>query len=315
MNRLSYTSAEKYLSCPHKYKLHYVDGYRPKYLGSALFFGSAVDKAIEHLVHNKDLDAAMEVFATEFSNGETFTNPLIRYNKNDLDTELITQEKLHSSNPTWYSLQQKGFLIIEAFYVEVLPKIKRVIGTQVPIELENESKDVIIGKCDLIAEWIDDSIVAFDVKTSGMLYERESVQKSSQLATYFSALEEKYGVTKIGFLVGLKNISKNRIKICSKCNFNGSGTQFKTCNNKTGKTRCDAAWNETIDPKAKFQILIDNIDPVFQSNVLDNYAEVNNGIDKKVYYKNFNSCVKGAIVCDFYKICWKQSLEDVTKKK
>ena len=41
--QISYSGYNTYHQCPKKFQLHYEDGYRTNYIGSALVFGSMVD--------------------------------------------------------------------------------------------------------------------------------------------------------------------------------------------------------------------------------------------------------------------------------
>jgi len=51
--RLSKTAVEMYQQCGMKYKLHYIDKWRSKLLDSPLFFGSAIDEALNCLLITK----------------------------------------------------------------------------------------------------------------------------------------------------------------------------------------------------------------------------------------------------------------------
>jgi hypothetical protein len=51
--RLSKTAVEMYQQCGMKYKLHYIDKWRTKLLDSPLFFGSAIDEALNCLLITK----------------------------------------------------------------------------------------------------------------------------------------------------------------------------------------------------------------------------------------------------------------------
>lgn len=324
--KLSYTALQKYLECPYQYFLYYKDNLRQVKIGSALLFGSAIDAAISDLVINKNLEKAEGIFHTAFGtikdvhgveHSSTSYSDLL-YSKNDADPELLTKDDLKIVDEgiplPWMSLMKKGEIILSSFNENILPKIKRVIAVQDEIELKNKDGDVVTGKCDFVVEWEDGRILAVDLKTSGMLYDKESVKKSMQLAIYYAALKEKYSLDACAYWVCLKNINKNKTKRCSKCSFDGTGTGFKTCNNMTGTKRCGEEWDVSISPTAYIQTIVDNVDPIYVNLVLDNLDDVNHAIKNKVFYRNTNSCERPYGRCAYYGKCHENSEEGLVRK-
>lgn len=325
--KLSYTALQRYVSCPKEYEFYYQENLRTETLSSALLFGNAIDTAISTLLVNKHLQEAKDLFEKAFSTikdvhgvehvSVSYIN--LRYSKNDSDPELLTIEELGNVDKglyplPWICLKKKGLIIIDSFFKHILPKVKRVIAVQDIIELKNKDGDSVTGKCDFVVEWFDGSIIAFDLKTSGMLYDKESVKKSAQLAIYYTALKEKYKLDKSGYWVALKNINKNKKKICSVCGFDGTGTNFRTCNKTVSNKRCDSDWDVSIDPTAYIQIIIDDVDPIFINLVLENLDDVNSAIKNKVFFRNINSCEKPWGLCEYYKKCYENSEEGLVKK-
>lgn len=318
MTQISYTSAGKYTQCPKEYALHYKDKIRPTALGSALIFGNAFDEAIMALLGSNNVLKARQALKRHLTiSKDVFGNRVfvptsqdVVYNANDIDEELLTPEDrtrhvAGKAHMAWLSLHRKGLLLIDGFNTHVLPNIKRVIAVQHPIRLENEHGDIVTGKCDFVVEWHDGRIIAFDLKSAGMPYERDAVQSSTQLATYFLALGDTFKLDAVGYIVGLKNIRKNRKKKCIVCGYDGSGTRFGTCNNTLAmsKKRCNGEWNESINPQAGYQTLIDNIPQHFLQLTLDNLNAVNNGIKQGVFFRNLNACVRPYGKCAYYNYC------------
>lgn len=326
--KLSYTALQKYLECPKQYYFHYEEKLRPKKTGSALLFGSAVDEAISDLMIHKSLKRAINIFHSSFStlkdvygiDHPSATFPDLSYNKNDSDKELLTTEELKNAEEghyplQWISLLKKGEIIINSFEQHLLPRIKKVIAVQDVIELKNKDGDEVTGKCDFVVEWEDGRILAVDLKTSGMRYDKESVKTSSQLAIYYTALKEKYKLDACAYWVCLKNINKNKTKRCTKCSFDGTGTGFQTCNNKISTKRCNAEWDVTITPTAYIQVVVDNIDPIYVNLVLENLDDVNIAIKNKVFFRNTNACIRGYGLCTYYAKCFENSEEGLIRKK
>ena len=106
--RLSHSARELYTYCPRSYKLKYIDGYRPKTLSSALFFGTAFGDTVQMIILDKKENLTEEEKKLLGSNPTDFfedliTNveingspvkipksPLIRYFASDYTKETLT---------------------------------------------------------------------------------------------------------------------------------------------------------------------------------------------------------------------------------
>jgi hypothetical protein len=96
--KLSYSKVRTYTECAKKYDFHYNHRLREKVKSGALFFGTAVDKALEALCKNPEADA-IAVFDRFWSeqdiNGKMVKlaeSRLIVYAKSDIDWDLLTGE-------------------------------------------------------------------------------------------------------------------------------------------------------------------------------------------------------------------------------
>lgn len=101
-NRLSHSACSKYQTCPKSYDYHYNQRLRPKYQSGALFFGSAVDAAINTLLKDEGKDP-YEVFDYNWRFGrldgqedkEFLPESLkIVYSNNDYDKDLLNDEDI-----------------------------------------------------------------------------------------------------------------------------------------------------------------------------------------------------------------------------
>lgn len=107
MVRLSNSSKDKYLQCSEKWRLHYQEKIRSKYLPSSLLFGTAFDDALGRLLLEKKKNLTTEekklmeqspefIFDINFGkkehNRETFNVPkseYVQYSKKDYDQSMI----------------------------------------------------------------------------------------------------------------------------------------------------------------------------------------------------------------------------------
>lgn len=304
---LSHSACNKYMNCPKEYDYHYNERIRPTTKSSALLFGSAIDKAIETLIVTKSKTKAKDVFKKEF-----IEEPNIVYHEKDLDLELITQDQLDKNGP-YYSLREKGIIMIDSFHEHMLPRIVDVLATQVDTTFESDNVDF-KSIPDLICRLDDGQIYLLDIKTTSVPYDWDSVKKSTQLAAYKALYEAKYGVARYGYITLSKNIKKNRQKICEDCGFVGTGTRFKKCNN-VRNGRCDGEWIESILPECVVTLITDTISDDFANSVMYNVSVIAENIAAGKYHKNFNACKRGKeSYCDFYGLCHKGTMQGLEYK-
>lgn len=222
--KLSHTANQKYMTSPRSYYYHYMLNLREAKLGSPLFFGSLIETGLDVLFKNGSLEQAQTTFRKNFVtyqlNGSTINlsnSPLVRYSKADLDLDVFSEkEQQDLANKSvqfqsWASLQRKGELMLEAYSRDILPKIKKVLATQIYFSIPNDAGDEINGFADLICEWEDNKIILVDHKTSAGPYPADAVsslQYGRQTALYYEAFKEKYPLDATGFFVMEKKIRK-----------------------------------------------------------------------------------------------------------
>lgn len=316
-NRLSFSQISKWEFCNVAWKFHYVDRIRPTSIPSPLIYGSAIGKTFEYILKggyeaNKFFDEHW--LAQEINGTHTILkdNPNIVYLKSDFDEEL-------GSN-AYESLRSKAHLMIQAFIDKFLPLVTKLYSTEEMIELFS-GEDSNIGYCDAVVDMVGyDTPLVIDFKTTGRKYEENSVRESVQLGQYLYTLGDKYNTKLAGYVVFLKQIRKNRQKICSICGHNGSGARFKTCNKELIDQddllqRCNGAWIETIHPECDVQIIIDEIPLEFQEQVIDNIGIVNDKINTGEIVPNYKGCDDNGWgrPCEYRELCHNNSLKGLVQ--
>lgn len=100
--KLSHSSAQKYMTCPVAFDLHYNKRLRSKYHSAALCFGAAIDEALNELLMPTG-KTAEEVFIKEWNHADingikTFlqTSTDVVYQNADMDADLLTEEDFNS---------------------------------------------------------------------------------------------------------------------------------------------------------------------------------------------------------------------------
>lgn len=95
--KLSHSSMNKFSQCPRSYQYRYVDRIVSKYKSGALYFGSALDAALNELLTSRDLGAAKFVLDENWNEQPDNTylkvqlsqNETIVYAKADFDADLL----------------------------------------------------------------------------------------------------------------------------------------------------------------------------------------------------------------------------------
>jgi hypothetical protein len=122
-NTLSYTKLRTYDECGYKYYLQYKERIREIVKGSALFFGTAIDKATEACVKDKSINE-FEVFDNVWSyqsiNGVRTYLPecdLVRYSASDFDSDLLTTDdtRFLTAKAEEYKLTWDGCTPVEVY--------------------------------------------------------------------------------------------------------------------------------------------------------------------------------------------------------
>ena len=358
--KISHSAANEYISCPQRYKYKYLEKLKPVSKNASLYFGSAIDLAIQSYLKDPKSNYE-EVFTKNWKTANdlgTFINLYdsvnIDYSYRDYDEDLLTFEDIeiakqsqkellpnfegsweeakeyvttrkkqrahvHFSNNehryfnrlSWMSLYRKGLIMIRAFVEQVGPKIKKVLMVQKKVQLTSSAGDILTGYVDMVLDLEDHGIVIMDLKTASMDYEQLQTLVSQQLGIYASILGAEINSYKVGFIVLLKNLEKEKIKICKKCSFKGEGSH-KTCNNEINSKRCNGEWDVKINPKGKVQILIDELTETNMQATLDTISGVTHAIKEGLFYRNSNSCLEYG-GCAFLDYCFKGDSKGIIK--
>ena len=237
MNKLSHSSVTKYTDCSKAWELHYKKGFRGNLHSSALLFGTALDKALEHLIITRDESASIKIFKNMWTeqdlNGvktqlKEATN--VVYANSDFDYEILEQFcQLGDDLPTkeqvdalyelkdklsydglpnskkkelnfinWHVMLVKGTLMIQEASKIINKNVEKVLGTQVKVELTNSEGDSIIGYADAVVKWKGyDKPIILDFKTSSRMYEDNAVMTSPQLSLYVHGLSPDFENTRL----------------------------------------------------------------------------------------------------------------------
>lgn len=330
MIRLSHSAQGKYLHCNRMYRLHYLDKIRPLGSTSALLFGSAIDKACENYMLEKNALKAKTLFKTtwgELQDGfveEDGTTTAIEYHSNDFDHELLLQsdnelilngtsfvsvkdlvevlrdptlittdeEKQRLAYANWISMYRKGIMLVKKFIEWVDENVAEVLETQKEIELEDEDGNKVTGLADFVIKIHGyDKPILVDLKTTARFYERGSVKESEQLALYYLYFKNtKYPDMERAAFLVLNKTIKKNRT--KTCKKCGTVTmgREKTCAVGTAKNRCHGVFDEVIDPQVNLQYIHDEIPQDFIDATIEKFNFTKESILAGSFEKNLEGC-------------------------
>lgn len=190
MIRLSHSAIERYKSCPRSYKLHYIDKIREEQIGSALFFGGAIDAALGEMKKLKmpsykgEIRDPFEVFLEKMSkckyNKEEIELPFTlktRYLTSDYDEDLIIEE---------YIPELRKYLVENGYEsdnpIEVMRQLQRFIKVNGFIKLDELDK-IFYNYCSWISLCVKGSMMidAYKKDLLPQIEEVISIQKEVNL--------------------------------------------------------------------------------------------------------------------------------------
>ena len=315
--KLSNTKRAKYKECPKRYQFHYNLKYRTKAYGSPLFFGVAVDEALNRMLldkkkkHNKEEKELMKLTPVETFikymtdvkyNGQDVHIPTFehcKYSKADYDSTMLSEEDLEAigesvefcdAHVEWYHAEKKK---------------------QSP-DISKEETD----KFNLI-NW-------YSLKRKGlMILEKYEEEVMPQIHEVFSIQER----------VNLPNGSGDSIDgvIDFIASFvDDPSTKYVVDNKTASKAYKDKDLDESDqlhlyayykeieniayivceknirkrEPRVRISILKGKVDDDFTDNLLDDYEEVLYNIREEKFNPDLKSgCMFFGSKCEYYSIC------------
>lgn len=219
---------------------------------------------------------------------------------------------------SWLSLRQKGILMLEGYNTKIVPKLTKIHLVQHEFKLENSQGDSVIGVIDLVADVEGHGTVILDNKSAARPYESDSVRTSEQLSMYMHAIGDDFNTRKAGYIVALKNVNKNKVKICKTCFYNSSNSAHSTCPAIVDDVRCKGEFTITTRPEINFQLIIDDISMKKEESVIATADVVNTKISSGVFNKcDIKQCENWfGQKCCYYNLCHGDgSMANLIKKK
>jgi hypothetical protein len=327
--KLSHTAKSTYLDCPYKWNLHYNERLRSTKIGSALFFGGAIDEALNCLLLSKKAKPTKdEQVMMEVTPEETFKSSMQKVRIADEYIDISTSEKAE------YYKSDLDMGILEAI------DYNNIIGfaeTQ-NVKLENMSD---------VHEFIEES--QLNLKGLDLEIQRvynyccwlSLVRKGLMLIDTYNTeimpqIEEVFEIQKKVSLPDGDDEFIGYIDLI--CSFKVSPGVRYVCDNKTSSRPYKedsvrtseqlAAYAESENntkcayivlekklrkrhPRVRCNIIMDTIPETTINDTFDGITNVFHGIEAKEFEQNFDSCYNYGRKCQYYGYCRTKELANL----
>lgn len=326
---VSFSALECFEQCSEKYRLRYKENLSSEKISSPLFFGTAIDAAVEllllkkkHLLSEQELDLlltedAYSIFdkTMKEQNGQLLErNPLCEYFYSDFDHTLFTKEDL-----AYFKKAYPSIVDLEEFFVYCKKSIK-THG-----ELKNGAKIAFNNLC-----WLslyrkgEKMIEAYERDILPEIEEVFDIQKAVELIN--ESGDKLRG--KIDFIASFKDSPTTRFIVDNKTSSEAyksdsvaNSTQLAIyCEAETCDRAAYAVLQKKVrikEPKIRTQLIKDTISEEFTNDVFTKIDEKLSKIHKEEFYKKTNpkDCFFFGRPCSYYDLCWNGSYKGLISKK
>jgi len=320
--RISHSQVNMYSTCARKYKFHYIDRLRSKYLSGALLFGGALDIALNDLLKNKDTDPKLyniedtirkfdKSMRYNFINDQGYYIPectLVVYADKDFDAELLLEEDLEK----YKQLEQKLGLYEHKDITVAYNHIKDQKKLKGWVNLSEDDKKL-YNMANYLSMRRKGHIMIrdYEKKILPKIKDVLAVQKhlklkntsGDEVVMILDLIAELHNgkrylldnkTSSIRYTQDMVERSQQLIGY-----FHAAKEEYKL------NGRCNGEWTETISPECEIEILLnDNITAHAESLVLDTFDEANEGIKNQQFNPNLSAC-SSPFPCPYMNKCWK----------
>jgi hypothetical protein len=320
--RLSHTAKETYLTCPQKWKLYYQDKLRSTLIGSALFFGSAIDDALNRMLLEKKSELTEEEKALmEFTPEATFVGSFSQARVANDIVRIATSEQA-----MYYKSDLDIDLLNDGDYKDI-----KDFGEEVEIILENRTEvESFVEECQqLFKKGVDTDtqrlynyICWLSLKQKGLML-IEAYRKD-----IMPEIEEVFDVQKrislpdgddefMGYIDAILSFnSESGVKYV--CDNKTSSRPYKQDSVGVSEQLAGYAEHEGIskcafivlekklrkrEPRVRTQIIKDTMPETTVDETFDKLTDVFNGISEEHFDKDFDSCYQYGRKCEYYQQC------------
>ncbi len=320
--RLSHTAKETYLTCPQKWKLYYQDKLRSTLIGSALFFGSAIDEALNRLLLEKKSELTEEEKALmEFTPEATFVSSFSQARVANETVRIATSEQA-----MYYKSDLDIDLLDDGDYKDI-----EDFGSIVEIILKNRSDvEAFTEECqELFKKGVDTDtqrmynyICWLSLKQKGLMlidaYRKQVMPEIEEVFDVQKRISLPDGDDEfMGYIDAILSFnSESGVKYV--CDNKTSSRPYKQDSVQTSEQLACYSEHEENDkcafivlekklrkrePKVRSNIIKDTMPEETINDTFDKITEVFEGVSEEKFEKNFDACYQYGRKCEYYDYC------------
>lgn len=233
--------------------------------------------------------------------------------------DLTDEEERFLHYATILSMLRKGYLMLESFYINILPKISRVISTQTKVDIQDGVGNEITGYIDLLCEMENfelpngrilaaGDLVVADVKTASVTYweKLDKIEESDQLDGYLCSpqVQSIQATNLVSYMAISKQVSKNEKSFCKSCGHE-KVSSHKKCNAEIDGKRCNGEWKEDVTYFCESKIVIAERNLQEASQIYVDYDHIVRAIQAEIFPRNRENCDAYGQICEYKDICGK----------
>lgn len=326
--KVSHSRLERFRQCSESYRLYYEEQLCGTKINSPLFFGSAIDAAVElFLLKKKEFLTERELTLSLTEDAYSMfdktmreqdgvlleKNPLCDYFASDFDPNVLKAEDL-----ILLARQYPSISDFHEFWESQSKQIqlKKELGTSSRILFNHMNWLSLYRKGELLLK-------AFETEILPQIHKVFAIQKEIQLKN--SAGDELNG--KIDFIASFVDDPEAQYIIDLKTS-SKAYTEDSVSNSPQLNIYCEAeniprasyvVLEKKIrikDPKVRTQIIKDEIYPDLKEIIFDKLDNELHNIAKREFHKQDSpkSCWNYGKRCEFYEICWSNNFSNVKKR-
>ncbi len=329
--KLSFSAVQKFIQCPKKYNLHYNLKIREMTKGSALFFGTAIDEALNFLLMDpeRSLAASLEVFRDKWTRQEIngvqtalMTHPNVVFYNGDFDKDVLLDDDIIT---IFDRLRAEGFEF-DHQNLEIIHK-----------ELCKAKKDKTFSEDDKL---IFNYLSWFSLLRKGEMmitaYHAQVLPRIKRIIgmqKYFS-IQNEVGDELIGFIDMIAEYEcDDGVVRLIRFDHKTSSTKYKdesvreseqlatytlaTEEEFKEKTAAFIVMEKNIrkrDPRVRITTIIDEIPSALEDKVLEQYDVACERIKNEEFPANLSSCEdEKGFRCAYYNLCHKNDMTGLVK--
>lgn len=320
--KLSHSAKEKYLTCPEKWRLYYQEKLRSKKLNSPLFFGRAIDEALNRILLDKKAELTeeeKEIFKK--TEREIFIDNMLKtihnndvvdlpknkdclYFKSDVDTSLLDLEDIKDLDTYSKEVDYVGIFNPDAFisYCHERFKNKKQLTKEEQLLYNYTAWKCLYRKGLMLLEAYRRQILP-QIENVITIQEKVELPDEDDIfigyIDFIASFVEEPGVEYVcDNKTSSKAYKKDSVRTSPQLSIYSEYKENDNCAFIVLEKKI-----RKRSPKVRTSIIKDKINELQRDETFDNITNVYHDIKDGKFFKNKENCFQFGRPCEYYKLC------------